>query len=84
MTWQIKLEMLVTHAELWNLVDGTHVAPADAPDIEGTEAGKLSLQPLKTSKEVWDGLKQLYEKSNKASHEVHLHKKVWHDDIINC
>lgn len=33
----------------------------------------ISLQPLATSKEVWDRIKQLYQRSNKAS-QVSLHK----------
>lgn len=37
----------------------------------------IALRPLKTSKEVWDRLKQTYEKSNKAS-QVQLHKQLCH------
>lgn len=48
----------------------------------------LMLKPLSTSKVVWDKLKQLYERSNKAS-QVNLHKQLCHlsmtdnDDVIN-
>jgi hypothetical protein len=47
----------------------------------------LSLKPLSTSKAVWDKLKQLYERSNKAS-QVNLHKQLCHlsmtgnDDVV--
>lgn len=37
----------------------------------------ITLRPLKTSKEIWDRLKQLYEKSNKAS-QVDVHKRLCH------
>ena len=37
----------------------------------------ITLQPLKTSKLVWDRIKQIYEKSNKAT-QVNLHKRLCH------
>lgn len=48
----------------------------------------ISLRPLKTSKDVWERIKQLYERSNKAS-QVYLHKQLCHmtmsesDDVIS-
>jgi len=37
----------------------------------------ISLKSLGSAKEVWDRLKQIYERSNKGS-QVHLHKKLSH------
>lgn len=34
-TWQIKIQMLLTRSELWDVVDGTEVAPPIS-DIVGT------------------------------------------------
>jgi len=42
----------------------------------------IALQPLATSKLVWDHLKQTYEKSNKAS-QVQLHKQLCHMMMSN-
>jgi len=38
---------------------------------------QLSFQLVKTSKGIWNNLKQLFKKLNKAS-QVHLHKKICH------
>lgn len=48
----------------------------------------ISLQPLTTSKLVWDRIKQIYQKSNQAS-QVHLHKQLCqmtmsdNDDVVS-
>jgi hypothetical protein len=43
--------------------------------LQCSEKQLISLRLLPTSKQVWDRLKQLYEKSNKAS-QVNLHKQL--------
>jgi len=75
----------VASLEAWQLKDAK--ARSDILLHYG-EKQLISLRPLKTSKEIWARIKQLYEKSNKAS-QVNLHKKQCHmtmsdtDDVIN-
>jgi len=57
----------------WQLKDA--IACADILHYCGDKQFIL-LRPLKTSKEVWDCIKQIYEKSNRAS-QVNLYKRLY-------
>ena len=81
-SWEFQFRLFVTGKELWGHVDGSEPAPTDTAQLAAWKVKDarvmtwiisavdqniaLNLKPYKTSKEMWEYLKKVYNQDNAA------------------
>lgn len=90
--WKVRMQMYLLDKDLWRIVDGSETRPttiAEQPDWDKRD-GKaranillhlkdsqlLLVNSLKTSKEMWDGLCNMFETKH-ATTKMYLNQKIY-------